>query len=105
MFYRVKATFKENTAIAFLKKLKDETISAQKPDGKEIIDSMNRAVLTTDGHVEWSEVCYCHTPLLHERTTVYDQYFDDFTTEVIESYEEFDGRPFMEYLANLAFES
>ncbi len=105
MFYRVRATLKENTAIDFLRKLKDETISAQKPDGKEIIDSMNRAVLTNDGHVEWSEVCYCHTPLLHERTTVYDQYFDDFTTEVIESYEEFDGRPFMEYLANLAFES
>lgn len=104
MFYRVRATLKENTAIDFLRKLKDKTIGAQKPDGKEIVDSMNRAVLTSEGHVEWSEVCYCPTPLLHERTTVYDQYFDDFTTEVIESYEDYDGRPFMEYLASLADE-
>ena len=104
MFYRVRATFKENTAIAFLKKLKDETISAQKPDGKEIVDSMNRAVLTSEGHVQWSETCYCPTPLLHERTTVYDQHFEDFETEAIENYEEYEGRPFMEYLASLVDE-
>lgn len=102
MFYRVRATFKEDTAVAFLEKLKNETIGAQKPDGKEIVDSMNRAVLTSEGHVQWSEMCYCQTPLLHERTTVYDQHFEDFKTEPIENYEEYEGRPFMEYLASLS---
>ena len=101
MFYRVRATFRENTAGDFLRKLKDETISAQKPDGKEIVDSMNRAVVTSEGHVEWSEMCYCPTPLLHERTTVYDQHFEDFKTEEIETYEKYEGRPFMEYLSSL----
>ena len=101
MYYRVKAKLKTSAAIDLFRKLKDNTISAQRPDGKEIVDSMNRAVLTAAGYVEWSEVCYCQTPLLHERVSVYDKHFDDLTTEEIDTYEKYEGRPFMEYLANL----
>lgn len=102
MFYRVTAQLKSETAAAFAKKLGDGTIQNQKPDGGEIIDSMNRAVLTDSGHVEWSEVCYCSTPLAHERATVYDEHFDDMATEEIEGDQVYEGRPFMEYLAELA---
>jgi hypothetical protein len=56
--------------------LNDGTIEAQKPDGREIVSSMRRAVMNGD-RVEWHETCYCSPPLRHERTTVYDQYFAD----------------------------
>ena len=51
-----------------------------------------------EGVVRWSEVCYCETPLLHERKTVYDQHFTEIETEEVECYVKIEGRPFMEYL-------
>ncbi|QQE12422.1 hypothetical protein JD969_02815 [Planctomycetota bacterium] len=98
MFYRVKAKLKKEKATEFLDRLRDGTISDQKPDGQEIVDSMNRAVVNLDGEVMWSEKCFCPTPLKHERETVLDFYFDDLSTEVIQKYEEFEGEPFMAYL-------
>ena len=102
MIYHVRARFKEHTAAAFLAKLTDGTISRQRPDGSEIVASMARAVLTPSGLVEWSEICFCPTPLLHERATVLDQHFDDLETDPIDAHTTYDGRPFMEYLNELA---
>ena len=101
MFYRVTARLRIDTAADFLRKLTDGTIENQSPDGREIVDAMNRAVLTDDGNVSWSEVCYCKTPLAHERATVFDTHFEALETDVIEGYQHHDGRSFMEYLAEL----
>lgn len=98
MFYRVKANFKPETAADLSEKLKDGTIQNQRPDGGEIIDGLNRAVVTESGQIEFSILCYCSTPLAHERATVLDKHFDALTTEVIEGYQEHEGRPFMDYL-------
>ncbi len=102
MIYKVTARFKEGSAAEFLHKLRDGTIASQQPDGSEMVDSMNRAVVKESGEVEWSELCYCSPPLAHERLTVLDRYFDDLSTEAIGSYQDYAGLPFMDYLEELA---
>ena len=102
MIYRVRARFKTDTAAAFLKKLTDGTVQQQTPDGPEIVDSMNRAVLNGDSEIEWSELCYCNPPLAHERATDLDTHFDDIETKVAEDYQQYEGEPFMKYLKQLA---
>ena len=102
MFYTVRARLKKDAAADFLRKLLDGAIAAQSPDGQEIADSMKRAVVTESGDIEWSEVCYCPTPLAHERKTVYEHHFDDMTTEVVDGYQQHAGRPFMDYLEEVA---
>ena len=99
MYYVVTARFKPETAADFYGKLTDGTIHNQKPDGKEIVASMRRAKISQDGTVRWSEVCYCPTPLQHERETVYDRFFDDIQTKEVEDYVEFEGDEFMNRLA------
>ena len=101
MFYRVTARLKAETATDYLRKLTDGSIQSQPPDGPEIVAAMNRAVLTEKGNVLWSELCYCSTPLAHERETVFDEHFEGLETEVIEGKENYEGRSFMEYLAEL----
>jgi hypothetical protein len=98
MLYAVKARFKPEMAAEFLQKLREGTIESQEPDGKEIFASMKRAKINGEGLVRWSEVCYCPTPLQHERETVYDRYFYDMVTRQVEDYLEFEGQPFMDYL-------
>ena len=100
MHYRVRARFREHTAGAFRQALRD-TIPKQQPDGEEIVDSMRRAVVTSDGTIEWSEVCYCPTPLQHERSTVLDRYFEDLTTETVDDYLTHEGEPFLAHLDRL----
>ena len=102
MFYKVRARLKNDTAAELRRRLLDGTVGRQEPDGREIVDSMQRAVVTDSGDIEWSEVCYCQTPLLHERTTVYDHYFNNLSTEPGENYQQHEGRPFMTYLKELA---
>ena len=102
MIYKVRAQFNQASATEFHNKLLDGTIAKQRPDGQEIVDSMNRAVVTKSGEIQWSEMCYCNSPLEHERQTVLEHHFDDISTEVIEGYQEYEGRPFMDYLAELA---
>ncbi len=102
MYYAVTAHFKPETAAEFLRKVTDGTIESQKPDGREIVASMKRAVIDEEGVVQWSEVCYCPTPLQHERATVYDHHFIDFQTKEVEDYVEFEGVPFMEFLGKRA---
>ena len=101
MYYKVTAQFKIETAKNFHQKLSDGTIAQQKPDGQEIVDSMKRAVVTDNDVVQWSEVCYCSTPLAHERETVLDKHFDNITTEEIDEYRNYQGIPFMSYLEEL----
>ncbi len=77
--------------------LNNGTVEKQEPDGREILASMKRAVVTGD-FVEWSETCYCNPPLKHERETVYDRFFTEMeigpNTESTTS----KGRPFWDYL-------
>ena len=65
---------------SFWSLLNDGTINAQKPDGAEIVASMKRAVIG-GSKVSWYETCYCNPPLLHERSTVYDRFFNDVEIE------------------------
>ncbi len=102
MIYRVRAKLREDTAAALLAKLTDGTVARQKPDGAEIVASMERAVVNADGFVEWSETCFCGAPLAHERATVLDAHFDGLTTEPTEAHGRYAGEPFMEYLRMLA---
>ncbi len=99
MFYSVKAHAIPERMVEFQRKLTDGTILAQKPDGKEIVESMRRARITEPGVVRWSEACFCPTPLAHERQTVYDLYFNDLETELVENTVEFDGELFMDFLS------
>jgi len=98
MIYLVNARLKTKTSCELLAKLTDGTVSSQKPDGQEIVASMNRARIDDSGVVRWSELCFCSTPLAHERATVYDQHFTDLETEEADAHMEFEGQPFMEYL-------
>ncbi len=97
-FYSVKAKFIENMMDQFYQKLTDGTIANQKPDGNEIIASMKRAKVTGPNIIEWSEMCFCSSPLKHERETVYNHYLTDLETKVVTEYVKFDGESFMEYL-------
>jgi len=102
MIYKLRARFKTATAADFLAKLTDGTIQDQRPDGAEMVRSMNRAVVATDGSIVWSEKCLCGTPLAHERATVFDSYFEDLTTDLIDDYRDYPGEPFMAHLQQLA---
>jgi len=96
MIYKVQARFNRSKAKEFYQKLTDGTIEKQRPDGPEIVASMNRATIDSSVLVKWSELCYCPSPLRHERATVYDQYFSDLKTEQIENHEKFEGISFMD---------
>jgi len=102
MHYKVKARLIPEVAVEFHRKLTDGTISRQKPDGEEIVQSMRRAKIAESGTVRWSEVCYCPTPLQHERETVLDHYFTDLETEEVEDHVEFEGDDFMDHLGRIA---
>ena len=75
MIYKVRAKIIEEKLRDFYEKLTDGTINSQRPDGEEMVSSMKRAVLTEPGFIEWFEMCFCPTPLQHERATHYDSYF------------------------------
>ncbi len=102
MIYKVKAKFDYDKAKEFQVKLTDGTIQNQRPDGPEIVNSMNRATIDDKGDVNWTELCYCPTPLLHERATVFEKYFTDINTEPIEDYKTFEGKSFMEKLSGIS---
>lgn len=99
MIYKVKARLIDAEAGEFYRKLTDGTIASQRPDGEEIVESMQRAVLIAPSVAEWFETCYCATPLEHERQTQYDRYFTDFSTEEVDDYGEVSGESLWSYLA------
>jgi len=98
MIYSVKARFIKGKMNQFYQKLSDGTITNQKPDGQEIFDSMKRAKITETGLIQWSEMCFCPSPLKHEKETVYDDYFTELETEIIDDYVEFNGDSFYDFL-------
>lgn len=98
MIYKVRAKFKKEKTGEFFEKLTDGTVSSQKPDGQEIVASMHRAKITKPGTVEWFEMCFCSSPLKHEKATVYDHYLFDITTELVDNYGEVKGESFWSYL-------
>ena len=99
MIYSVKARYIEKKMGEFYQKLTDGTIENQKPDGQEIINSMKRAKITEANVIQWSETCFCPTPLKHERETVYDHFLTDLETVEIDDYVEYEGESFMDFLA------
>lgn len=99
MIYKVRAKFKNEKAAEFLRKLTDGTIGKQKPDGYEIVASMGRATIDGDGWVNWTELCYCPSPLYHERATIYDDVFTELETEEVDDYSVFEGKSFMEFIS------
>ena len=105
MYYRVKARYIPEAAAELYCRLTDGSIAGQKPDGREIVASMQRARITEPGVACWSAVCYCPTPLEHERQTVYDRFFTDMQIEEVEDYVPFDGQPLMDHLARSASET
>ncbi len=82
----------------FYQKLTDGTIQNQKPDGQEIVNSMKRAKITAPKIIQWSEMCFCPTPLKHERETIYNHFLTDLETKTIDNYVEFDGESFFDFL-------
>jgi len=44
-------------------------------------------------------MCFCSTPLKHERETIYDNFLIDFETTRIDDYVEYEGEFFMDFLA------
>ena len=102
MIYKVRAKYKKERASDFLEKLTDGSISSQQPDGKEIVSSMKRAKIIEPGVVEWFEMCFCNSPLRHERATVYDLYLSDITTEIVDDYGEVEGELFWSYLNSVS---
>ena len=98
MIYKVRAKYKEDIASEFFEKLSDGSISSQAPDGKEIVSSMKRAKIIEPGLIEWFEMCFCPSPLQHERSTVYDRYLSDISTEIVDDYGEVEGESFWSYL-------
>jgi hypothetical protein len=98
VFYSVKAKYIEEKIGEFYQKLIDGTIQNQKPDGPEIVNSMKRAKITAPNTIQWSEMCFCSTPLKHEQATVYDNYLTNFETTVIDDYVEFVGESFFTFL-------
>ncbi len=97
LLYVVRARPRTKELGAFWEFLNDRTIQNQNPDGREIVASMKRAVMKGE-QVEWYETCYCNPPLRHERSTVYDHFFDDIRTEPIETIIRLDGQSFWDYL-------
>jgi len=101
MFYSVKAKFIEEKMKEFFQMLTDGTIENQKPDGTEILNSMKRAKIIEPRIIEWSEMCFCPSPLKHERQTVYDKFFSEMEIKVIDDYVQFEGESFFNYLKKL----
>ena len=95
MIYQVKGKFRFDRAHEFLLKLTDGTIEQQKPDGAEIVRAMKSATIDEHGMVNWTEECFCPTPLMHERATVFDIYFTELQATVTQKHEKTEGDLFM----------
>jgi len=98
MLYAVRARYLPEKLAELNARLKDGSIRNQQPDGEEICASMVRARVIKPGIVQWTETCYCPTPLEHERATVYDHYFVDLTAVEIAEPVEVEGESFLALL-------
>jgi len=98
VLYTVKARLRGELSHELYERLTDGSINGQEPDGAEIVASMKRARVSTDGAVRWSERCLCPTPLQHERDTVYDRYFAGMEVAQTPEHVEYEGEPLMDVL-------
>jgi len=98
VIYSIKAQYIEEKMGEFYQKLTDGTIQNQKPDGQEIVNSMKRAKITAPKIIQWSEMCFCSTPLKHERETIFDHFLTDLETKTIDDKVEFVGESFFDFL-------
>ena len=98
--YRVRGEFLFDKAEEFMKKLTDGSIEQQKPDGPEIVRAMKSATIDENGFVNWTQRCFCRTPLKHERKTVYDFFFETMKVTVILKHEIIEGVSFMDKLSS-----
>ena len=102
MLYKVEAKFHTENLSLFFADLTNGTICNQKPDGSTMVKAMKTAIMIGENRLAWYENCLCDTPLKHERETVYDKYFFDFkTTLVQEAKDDIEGDSFWEYLERL----
>ncbi|MCH7954129.1 MAG: hypothetical protein IIC40_00130 [Candidatus Marinimicrobia bacterium] len=101
MIYKVEARISQSKSKEFYQLLSGGSLEDQVPDGQEILASMDRATINSSGLVRWTELCYCPTPLRHERATVYDKYFSELQTEETENHERFEGESFIKHIAKL----
>ena len=105
MLYKIKAKIKPETLKDFFTVLTDGSVETQKPDGTTILKAMKEALMVDSSHIEWYEVCYCSTPLRHERETVYEKYLTDFkTTMVYEVKDDIKGKLFWSYLEDTYYD-
>ena len=84
MLYKVKAKIDKLKMKSFYDVLTDGSVAEQEPDGAEIVNAMQKAVMTGNDTLEWYETCHCVTPLKHERETVYDRFLHDIETTLVE---------------------
>jgi len=84
MVYRVKAQIDKLKMKAFYDALTEGYVPDQEQDGAEIVNAMQKAVMTGHDTLEWYETCHCVTPLKHERETVYDKYLSDIETTLVD---------------------
>ncbi|PHQ92697.1 MAG: hypothetical protein COB42_00850 [Sulfurimonas sp.] len=102
MLYKIQAKYKKERLKDFFSKLTDGSIESLKPDGTEILHSMKNAKISSDNIIVWYESCFCEIPLNHERTTVYDKYFDAFIPDLVERRkDDIVGKSFWEYMRTL----
>ena len=99
MKYRVTAYFIKEHLPSLYDKLSSGLIDKVPVFGHEISNSMKRAVLHTNGKVEWFEECFCETPLKQEIELFYNHYFTDILTEVVTSFQTIEGTNFYEYMS------
>ena len=65
-------------------------------DGPYIVKAMKEAKITAPGTIEWYELCYCPTPLKHEREIVYDEFLTELTTAPIDEAGKIESEGFWE---------
>ena len=105
MIYSVRARLIDEQAAELHRNLNNGLISQGRPDGDEIAASMERARITDDGYVRWTETCFCPTPLQHEREVQLDRYFSEIETALIQAHKIFEGSPLITHLAAKAFDN
>ena len=105
MLYKVKAKIDKLKMKAFFTALTDGSVSDQEPDGAEIVNAMQKALMTDAETLEWYQTCQCITPLKHERETVYDRYLHGIeTTAVSEVKDDIKGKSFWDCLEDRHFD-
>jgi len=94
MMYRVKARVIEEKLDDYFKLLASGKVETMGVDGPYIVNAMKEAKITAPGIIEWHELCYCSTPLKHERSIVYDEFLTDLTTQPVKKVGKIEGDPF-----------